>query len=290
MALWAISSSLFAQNILYIPYGTTPTIDGSITTGEWDESDTVSISIMGGSREVLVLYKHDSLNLYLAYLGNLASSNIRFPEAMLDINHDQSVDWMSDDWWFHVSATDCESVGQPSNYDSCQLIRHNWTGVPNFVPAAPNVDTVEIQIPFNTINLDITIVDTIGIALDVSNTFSVWEYWPGTADVSSPATWGKAVFLHPAATSIQKPLRPNPLTIAPNPNQGTFSIAIPQSLQGREMQIKVLDRFGKNVYVAQMGRQNSSATHAVSVKLPGGIYVVEVRSGTAVFWGKVMVK
>lgn len=64
---------LLAQVTICIPYGSPSVIDGNISIGEWSDADTVQITI-SGNQKVTVKFKHDSLNLYLAYCKNLESA------------------------------------------------------------------------------------------------------------------------------------------------------------------------------------------------------------------------
>lgn len=185
-----LSTSVCTAQTIIIPEGTTPVIDGTVSSGEWSDADSVIINISASS-ECKVLFKHDCTNLYLAYLDNLESMAVLFPEILFDINHSQSAAWEADDWWFHVSATDCYYQGGYGVYTNCVMSHPNWSGVPNFVSGPPNTDTVEIRIPFTTINMSMP--DTIGIAFVLTNTATVWHQWPSTATTSSPATWATAV-------------------------------------------------------------------------------------------------
>jgi hypothetical protein len=62
-------------------------------------------------------------------------------------------------------------------------------------------DTIEIAIPFALIGLNgVTLPAVIGLSLEVTNTFSAWEYWPSTASIDAPSSWGNAVLQAPTAS------------------------------------------------------------------------------------------
>lgn len=216
--------NLSGQAVLLIPYANTPTIDGLNAPGEWDAAGLVEIPILNNSKKVEVRFMHDSANLHIAFWGNLESSNVRFPEVLLDINYDKSASWHSDDWWFHVSATDCEFQGQYGNYVNCQVERPNWKAEKNFSPGLPKTDTVEIQIPFGTLGIDIQNIDTIGIAFLVTNTASAWEYWPLTANRNVPSTWSNAIFNGNGAVKTSEPDTRNLVLVFPNPTTGVVNV------------------------------------------------------------------
>jgi len=212
------SSILVVQaQSLAIPCGNSIESDGVVRPAEWADADSLSIDIQG-NRTVTILHKHDSLQLYFAFLGHLQSSMARFPEVMIDTDHSGGTSWDSKDWWFHVSATDCEYQGAHSTYDSCAIERPTWKGAPNIpagIPEPPYVDTIEIAIPLSTLG---SLGNTFGIAFDVTNTFNSWEYWPASAKIGEPGTWSSATLspCNPSAVGSAKALAfqlfPNPAT------------------------------------------------------------------------------
>lgn len=246
-----------------IPYANTPTIDGSTAAGEWDDAGLVEIPILNNSKKIEVRFMHDSAHLHIAFWGNLESSNVRFPEVLLDINHDKSTFWLSDDWWFHVSATDCDYQGQYGNYANCQVERPNWKAEKNFSPGLPKTDTVEIQIPFSTLGIDIQNVDTIGMAFLATNTASVWEPWPTNANRNVPATWGKAVFGADGVVVAVEADPRKPVSVFPNPTKGKVYVSA-------RSDIAVFD-FAGRLLLKKSGTDHFDISH-----LPGGLYVLHL--------------
>ena len=177
---------LFSQEIIDLNKGTSIVVDGKITPGEWDDAQSVNLQ-SSGNKIVRILFKNDGENLLFAFLDNLGSANFRFPEIFLDINNDKSPSWMNDDWWFHVSATNCFNKGAHSVYNTntCKTVQPNWQAN-NFSVSLP--DTVEIKIPFSTVDLD-TNISSIGMAFDVTDTYSAWEFYPAGADIDAPDSW-----------------------------------------------------------------------------------------------------
>lgn len=265
LSLAILLTTAVCSQVIYIPFSSAPNLDGKVGSAEWNAANAVNISIQGGSNAIPVFFMHDSSSIYIAYQGNLQSSNIRFPEVLIDLENDKSAGWMNDDWWFHVSATDCEYQGQHSNYDSCMLVRPNWTGVPNFNQSPPPTDTVEIAIPFATIGLDLSVHDTIGISFEVA-TLNTWEYWPSGADIDIPSTWGSAVFKS-ISTGISEKNGVEELRIFPNPARDYIMV---QGLQKAADYI-ITDLTGKTV----LGGRISPNENRISVEgLNPGVYVV----------------
>ncbi|MBU0595253.1 hypothetical protein KJ567_01035, partial [Candidatus Bipolaricaulota bacterium] len=109
---------------------------------------------------------------------------------------DKTTEWSVDDWWFHVSAQDCEAQGEYDVYTRCGRTRPLWSGKPNFAPDPDSVPlgAIEVRIPLSMVG--ILPGDVFGLALRVlawpSDTLG---HWPAGAAIASPATWGEAVLL-----------------------------------------------------------------------------------------------
>jgi len=130
--------------------------------------------------------------IYFAFNGKLESANALFPEVLFDPQLARGSSWINGQWWFHVSATDCENNGGYGVYNNCQLVQPDWQGVNNFMPGAPYTDTVEMRIPFSKIGFNPTTHHEMGIAFLVTNTANIFKLWPATADRNVPSTWSTA--------------------------------------------------------------------------------------------------
>ena len=181
-----------AQNFT-IQKGTSIKADGILETGEWASVDSVLIEI-SGSTQVIVKYKHDGTNLLFAFINIPGGMNPGFPEINIDVKNDKTENWNANDYWFHVSMTDCFAIGKPSDYSNCKTVQPNWLAAPNFENGKPLPKAVEIQIPFSTLNFALDNKGkTIGICFDVSDTAAYWEHWPAKANYKKPATWATAI-------------------------------------------------------------------------------------------------
>lgn len=229
-----------SQNIC-IPEGIPVMVDGVNGGLEWVDADSVEI-IISGSRKVSVKYKHDGSNLFFAFIKNLESAG-RFPEVLIDVGNNKTQTWNQDDFWFHVSATDCSSIGEYGNYSNCSLKQPDWEGVPNTESGPPSTDFIEIKIPFGTIKLQ-SLSDTIGISFNVTNTATAWSFWPTTALTNSPSTWANAYFCTKTTGVLDKQNNNLPLLFYPNPvgrvltiNQRLLNSRIEIfNIQGQEVQ------------------------------------------------------
>lgn len=214
------SLNLKAQNQIIIPYGDSIFVDGIISADEWTDTDSIEINFLN-TKKVKVYYKHDLENLLFCYKGNLESANVRFPEILLDLQFDRSSNFQSDDWWFHVSATDCEYKGAYGNYSNCALTKSLWTAN-NITQGVPLTDLVEIKIPFSSIGIQLSNIDTIGISFLVTNTANAFNHWPTNANRLNPSTWGKAI-IEKTKTGLSK-LKSDDFILFPNPGNTTLYI------------------------------------------------------------------
>lgn len=274
------TNNLCGQELLHLPYGTTPTIDGTFAPNEWDDADSVHIDIIGNTKRVKVLFKHDSVHLHVAFLRNLESVNARYPEIMIDVNNAKSALWQADDWWFHVSATDCEYKGHHSNYDSCAIVRPNWTAAGNFAMGPPVTDTVEIQIPFQTIGLVPLLQSTFGLSFEVTNTFSAWDHWPRSAQLNLPYTWANATFDPPPTTSVLERAKVSEFKLYPNPTVGSFTLDLKHSDLVGGLELTVMNILGDVVHVENLTQTSEGIKKQFDLDVPPGMYLVRLKSGS----------
>ncbi len=196
LVLWsaAVAVSLDAEP-LRIPFGAAPVVDGAFTATEWPGATTVEFVAAGGAVRVRVHLIHDGNRLYVAfeYVEN-PGGELVIPEIVIDPNNGKAAAWQADDWWFHVSAQDCDAQGGFDNYARCGITRPLWSGMPNFKPDPYSValPAIEVVIPLSMTSL------AIGVPFGVALTVNSWPsdtrgYWPDGASILSPATWGEAV-------------------------------------------------------------------------------------------------
>lgn len=203
----ALLSVFAGASTLEIPLGVTPEIDGAFDASEWAGATTVEFAANERAVQVRAHLVHDGEYLFVAfeYIKNL-DAELVLPEVLIDAGNEKTEDWADGDWWFHVSAQNCEAQGEFDNYGRCGLTRPHWLGRPNFAPGAASeaLPAVEIRIP----------LDLVGIAVEVpfglSLTVNAWPsdtrgYWPEEADITMPASWGVAVLVEPVSDPFSRP-------------------------------------------------------------------------------------
>lgn len=262
------SGKLCAQTLEFPLDTNMVTVDGIMQPSEWSNAETVMIGV-NTVDNIQVMYKHDNTAMHFAFTGKLESANMLFPEVLIDPQNIGGSSWSIGQWWFHVSATDCENDTAYGMYSNCMAVQPDWEGAPNFTPGNPMTDTVEISIPFSKIGFDPATMDTMGMVMMVTNTSTAFHTYPGTADKDVPDTWTKATFSKvPAAIPNNKGKKSNH-SIYPNPAGDILYIS---GMRGDAV-ASVIDMQG-NIFAHQ---RSVSASSKISVReLPPGIYIIEV--------------
>jgi hypothetical protein len=170
-----------------IGVGSSVTVDGVISPGEWGDADTVLIEVPSGSL-VAVHFKHDGTSLLFAFTG-FDQPLRHVPEVLIDVGNGKEGVWGAGHWWFHASATDCWSSGRYNAYDTCVPEAPVWEAS----NARHSQELFELRIPFSTVGLEPGEGEIIGIAFDVTGTQRFWYMWPRGAQLGIPSSWGEAV-------------------------------------------------------------------------------------------------
>lgn len=185
---------------LEIRKGAPITVDGTLAPGEWDDAGKFELQA-ANDWIITVRYKHDGSNLLFAF-GPVQKSGgrdapVRMPEVLLDPANRKSTAWESGQWWLHASANDCEGNGEFNVYRRdgkflCAKEKPGWQAN-NWPFADPPV--VEMAVSFAKFGGRPDLQRRIGLALNLTDTQSLWVLWPGKAKLESPATWGEAIIL-----------------------------------------------------------------------------------------------
>ncbi len=171
--------------------------DGKISPGEWDDANFVEIRV-SADWAVRVGAKRDSENLNFVFEGVKHGDERLFPEVLIDPQNRKSSRWKPGEWWFHISNNLCEGNGEPNVYTKggvfqCSHAKRGWEGNN---PPGPNTNVVEVSISFEKLGIQPSAGMTIGIAFDMTDATGddkqKFLYWPKTATIKSPITWGTA--------------------------------------------------------------------------------------------------
>lgn len=269
-AQWTAKPLSFAEDSIQI--------DGQLNEQSWAFADPVWIVNGGDSIKVRTLY--NNTNLYFAFTGKLESANALFPEILIDADNQRAATWQTNDWWFHVSATDCENKGAYGVYNNCMLVQPGWRGVPNFSPGMPMTDTVEIAIPLSKLETTIQAGNTINISVLVTNTFSIYRHWPATADRNNPSTWGTLSFVF--QTGLQAIEPENPLFRVVHNQGNELRLLFPSSAK---QSVTLMDYSGRIVQTIPKTSSDLVTFHHVK----HGIYLIKTETGPNVYFSKIVV-
>ena len=260
-----IPGLLAGQNVIE-PWWGSILADGTMSPGEWDDAPTVPVPL-GTGNTAHVAVAVDAWGIFLGFLGNLESDQ-RFPEVLLDADHDAGAAWNTDDHWFHVSATNCHHQGEYGIYDDCSTFPPDWSAHPGFTPSPPLTDSVEVAIPWWYLGLSPLPGDTVGIAFVLTNTVNVWDGWPAGSDRMAPDTWGDLVI--PGATGIADGNLQRSLALWPNPASDRITVQLPGE---GFVEWQVRDAAGR---IVRIGR-TASVLHEIPLDgLETGQYVLQV--------------
>ena len=166
------------------PLGKPPVIDGVLRDDEWADAATVFIDVEEGWR-VKVFYKRDGSNLHFAFSDLKNKGRERYPEIMIDAKGDRGASWGSDDWWLHISYNDCEGNGR-YNVWNCTPAKPGWKAN-NFPLMDPGI--VEAEVSCEKLGIAPGASKTIGLAFNVTDTRSDYDYWPASARLADPSSW-----------------------------------------------------------------------------------------------------
>lgn len=280
-----LGTTVFAQNVTHsqladpakggmgeeIPCGFTPELNGIEQPDEWLPANYVPLTV--GQNVTMIGMMHDETNLYFLFSGHL-ESNIRFPEIYIDVDNSKDSTWQAGDWWFHVSATDCDNMGAPDVFSNCQLIQPDWVGVNNILSGDSTItDTVEIAIPFSKIGYNYGSGDPMGLAFGFYNIVSSIDIYPQGAHPLVPASW-LTVYVLPCDAGLEEQ-DASVFTVYPNPATDELTIRFSDEVQAEELIIYAID--GAKTAVIELNGTALQTVHLPASVVPG-TYTLEVRA------------
>jgi len=237
---------------IVIPYGTSPTIDGILSTGEWDDASTIQLSAING----IVHFKHTDTHLFVAFsdpIGYYNSTGI-----YLDLLHDGGSAPQMDDIWIHGSAAAFEFKGDGSTWQ--MVAPSDW----NYIANSANEFSISLSklgiTPGNNVNMGILFS-----FLDWSTTHDEIT-WPsgGYANCNDPNSW--ATLIMKVTTGIDA-IENNVIHISPNP--ASTYLFIESNVKIRKLIL--IDFFGKMISI------NDYPENAITLPdLPNGLYFVKI--------------
>lgn len=173
-------------------YGTAPTIDGTISTGEWDDASTVTFTVAeGGTCTVYV--KQDGNNLYVAFdIPDTTTSPADASLLHFDVDHNDQTIPQSDDFRFYVQRCGWQGEyhgdGSGWQYD---VSSSGWSA--SIVSTVGVRFQVEYSVSYSKIGVTAGQEKTLGVGFVSHDHDYVWpagyDGWPSGCDTSNPSTW-----------------------------------------------------------------------------------------------------
>lgn len=166
-------------------------IDGELAELEW--LDTQEVLIKGiTDREVTVLLKYDTDNLYIAFRNLTDSKNINLNAEVLINTNIEAPTWGEHCYWFHSSYGNCSAIGQYYYWEDCTTQPMGW--IANTFPFKNGNNNMEFKISFSKLNKTPKKGQQLKIAFKLSDPLEHQVYWPDYAVIGDPLTWGVIEF------------------------------------------------------------------------------------------------
>ncbi len=258
--------SAHSGDTIVIPYGSASTIDGEISTGEWDDASTLQVVAISGT----VYFKHNNTHLFIAFsdpIGYYSSTGI-----YLDKNHDGGSTPQTDDVWIHGSANAFEFTGDGSTWN--MVAPTDW----NYVSNTAN----EYSISLSKLGIapgNYVIMGILFSFLDWSTTHNEIT-WPsgGFPNCSNPDSW--ATLIIPGNTGIDEKSNSN-IHITPNPASSNIFIESDEKIQ----KIIFIDNSGKTVSIQEFPGKTVALPNT-----PDGLYFLKIYTENGVIVKKILKK
>lgn len=178
-------------------YGSTPTIDGSISVDEWDDAASISATLHRNGDQDLnntIFVKQDGENLYIGFniSDNSENWDDDFAAIFFDIDHDGGLFCQPDDIAIVVYRNG--TLGE-ANLTSTAPIITNVTGWTASVNSTSVMWQAEFNITYSKIGVTAGVEKTLGVAFHIGN-YEVPGYvhynytWPPNILPLSPSNWG----------------------------------------------------------------------------------------------------
>lgn len=184
------ATAVFAHSgdIMVAVYGLTPTVDGLIEAGEWDDASSITIPVTGGAN-CTVYAKQDGVNLYVGF--NIPDSTDNGSDCCIvifDVNHDGSTSLQTDDMWLRVSRNGAKGEFNVTAGGWYPTTVFGWTAEASSTASGWQL---EYNITYSKLDVTAGTNKTLGIMfLNIDKDVAVgWYVWPSTASISKPSTW-----------------------------------------------------------------------------------------------------
>jgi hypothetical protein len=295
-------------NVVNVGLGISPTIDGIISTGEWD--DASFISIVNGDVSITCYFKHNGADtLYVAQKVGPPNGLLFGDKAFLlfDTDHDAGTAPQADDCWLYryyynefswmrriaeTRGTGFGWQGDSTFTDPSMDSLHQygwqtssgWKAYSTGESWTTATGQSEFAISFSMLGIAPDVTDTIGFMIGFGE-FPLWagSYFYPAADENVPNMWADMVSSDNWTSIDEKsPTQSSDIVVNafPNPFNSSCEIAMPVGST-----LEIFDLNGKVVMKHDVGVQNFEPlpkSHAIlwspDQTIPSGVYLVRSTS------------
>jgi len=278
-----------AQSTLTVSHGTSPTIDGIISTGEWNDA-TIKTYQVGTSPNIMtvtVYIKHNgSDTLYIAQnMPNMLSGDRDL--VMFDKNNNGGSYPLVDD--FMLNKYHCLGgpylEGQANGSDWNWITPSGWICALTGSDYSSNQGQIEFAISFAKLGITSGIQKTIGFGIifgDYQSPYdpsTIWG-WPANRHPEKPNTWGDMIISF--TTDINGIAKNNEINIFPNPANNKVFIVLQNYENALIKIINIEGQLVKDVIL------NSSNTSINLDNLEKGLYFLQIYTDKEVITKKLI--
>jgi len=167
-------------------YGTTPIIDGAISSGEWDDASVVAFSVTDGDCTIYV--KQNGTHLHIAF--SIADTTYHANDrslVYLDVDHNGGTTPQTDDLFLRVMRDGSlyEAIGTGTTWLGGGALA-GWTGACSSTAAGFQT---EYSISYSKIGVTAGVAKTLGIMFESVDNPSSRYGWPPEYSFNEPDTW-----------------------------------------------------------------------------------------------------
>jgi hypothetical protein len=247
-----------------VPFGTTPTIDGIKSSGEWNDAFLIQVLTNGFYNDIYI--KHSATHLFVAFESPYAGST----GIYLDKLHNGGLSPQPDDIWIHGSAGPFEFLGNGSNTWQQQSSTSNW----NFTVNTTN-QLSEYQILLSKLGIASGTNTMLGVLfsfIDWSMSHTDEITWPsgGYSNCINPDSWANMIIS--LSTSINENTESiNKISIYPNL---ATEFIIVDGLQMKNLKFEIYNIVGK---IEKYGNLDKNNTQKIDIsQLQKGVYLIKM--------------
>lgn len=278
-----------------VPQGTIPVIDGTISSGEWDDAYeiTYQAGVSGTAITISCYIKHNGTDTF--YIAQSMPNTLCGDRNLvwLDTFNNggtlpQTDDYMLNKYHMNGSPT-IEERGTGSSWNA--VTQNGWIVALTGEDWSSNPGQIEFAVNFSKLGITAGIQKTIGFGIAFGelvipyNPSKIWS-WPAGSDYLNPDSWADLSFFG-SQGNINEHVNEQGIVIIDNPVTSTAVV----TLTGNgPAELNVFDLTSR--LVATLYRGDLNGSHSISWNtgdLVPGMYILRMNQGSEVSTEKIMV-